>query len=93
MQAILTKYIGPTNAHGARIRAQCERGSITIPWPGELDIEAAHVAAAQALCEKFAEEDAARYGKAANKRNPWLAQRYCGGLNMKQWHYAHVFKH
>ena len=36
MQAIQTKYIGPTNTKGARIKAFCAAGSITIPYNYEL---------------------------------------------------------
>ncbi|MHB1952106.1 MAG: hypothetical protein ACYCOU_00035 [Sulfobacillus sp.] len=53
MQAITTKYIGPTNARGSRIRAFCESGSITIAWNHVLDREANYRAAAIALCERL----------------------------------------
>jgi hypothetical protein len=38
-QAITTKYIGPTNNHGARIKAQASAGSVTnagfhVNWAG-----------------------------------------------------------
>lgn len=32
MQAIETKYLGPTNTKGARIKASAEAGSVTIPF-------------------------------------------------------------
>lgn len=32
MQAILTKYIGPTNTKGSRIKASCAAGSITVDF-------------------------------------------------------------
>ena len=32
MQAIITKYLGPTNYHGARIKATCQAGSVTVPF-------------------------------------------------------------
>jgi hypothetical protein len=32
MQAITTKYIGPTNFRGSRIKASCPAGSITLPY-------------------------------------------------------------
>ncbi len=40
MQAIKTKYIPATAVHGSRIKAECERGSIFIPYPHELSGEA-----------------------------------------------------
>jgi hypothetical protein len=37
MQAIVTKYIGPTNHKPSRIKAKCEAMSITVTWRAELD--------------------------------------------------------
>ena len=85
MQAIETKYIGAGNVRGSRIKASCERGSITIPYPHELSGEACHVAAADALVAKFVAEDAKEYG---THNNPWSAPRVCGGTKTG---YAHVF--
>lgn len=55
MQAIETKYIGPTNTKGARIKASCEAGTITIPYPHDapFGVEGAHLVAARALCQKL----------------------------------------
>ena len=53
MQAITTKYLGPTNTQGARIKATCEAGSITIPYPHELSGQDVHAAAAMALVRKL----------------------------------------
>ena len=54
MKAIKTKYIGPTNFKGARIKASdCDSNSITIPYPHELDSHQAHMLAAVKLCEKM----------------------------------------
>lgn len=75
MQAITTKYIGATNTKGSRIKAECERGSITIGYPSELSGDAVHVAAAQALVDKFIKEDAASYG---THKNPWSLPRVMG---------------
>lgn len=35
MQAITTKYLPATNTKGARIKASCEAGSVTISYPHE----------------------------------------------------------
>lgn len=86
MQAIETKYIPAANTRGSRIKAECDRGSITIGYPHDLSGDACHIAAADALVEKFVKEDAARYG---TNKNPWSKPRVCGGL--KSGHYAHVF--
>lgn len=53
MQAISTKYIGPSNVRGSRIKATCDAGSITIPYPHELSGEDVHKAAALALIAKL----------------------------------------
>lgn len=53
MQAIQTRYLGPTNTRGARIKAWAAAGAVTIDYPHELSGQACHRAAAQALADKF----------------------------------------
>ena len=53
MQAIITKYMGPTDTKGSRIKATAAAGSITLGWDHALNSEGNHNAAARALCEKF----------------------------------------
>ena len=56
MQAIVTKYSGPTNHRGARIKATAhtgQGGSVTVAWDYALDTSANHRAAAVALVEKL----------------------------------------
>ena len=54
MKAITTKYLGPTNFRGSRIKAYAEGGNtITISYPYELSGQAVHEKAAVALCEKM----------------------------------------
>jgi hypothetical protein len=53
MQAIQTRYFGPTNSRGARIKATAAAGSVTISYPYELSGQETHQAAAQALAKKF----------------------------------------
>ena len=53
MQAIVTKYHGPTNSKGSRIKATCDAGSVTIPYPHELSGEDKHRAAADKLVAKL----------------------------------------
>lgn len=53
MQAIQTRYIGPTNTRDSRIKAWCAAGSITIPYPHELNGQAVHRKAAEELREKL----------------------------------------
>ena len=52
-QAIKTKYIGPTNSKGSRVKATCDAGSITINWQDALNTERNHAAARDALCVKL----------------------------------------
>lgn len=90
MQAILTKYLPATNLRGSRIKASCERGSITIPYPHELSGEHCHIAAADALTAKFVAEDEKKYGPyKGEKGNPWGRPRVAGQLPNHD--YAHVF--
>lgn len=53
MQAIATKYLGPTNHRGSRVKATAWAGSITVSWDHRLNSESNHRAAAEALAKKF----------------------------------------
>ena len=48
-QAIQTKYLGPTNTKGARIKASCEGGSLIVSWKDNLSIDENHELAAYQL--------------------------------------------
>ena len=50
---ISTKYLGPTNTRGSRIKATCQRGSVTIPFKYNVYEEQNHYDAVKALVEKF----------------------------------------
>lgn len=52
-QAVITKYIGPTNTKGSRVKASCEAGSITVNWDHSLNSDQNHDAACQALLDKL----------------------------------------
>ena len=52
-QAIETKYLGPTNTKGARIKASAWGGSVTIGYDYALDAQGNHKAAADALIAKL----------------------------------------
>jgi hypothetical protein len=90
MQAILTKYIPATNYKPSRIKAWCERGSITIGYPHEASggVEGAHTTAAKALTDKFVAEDLKRWDEAQAPHldkhvisdSPWNDPMICGGL-------------
>lgn len=53
MQAIQTKFLGPTNNRGARIKATCDAGSVTISWDYSGNVEEMHAKAAMALACKL----------------------------------------
>lgn len=53
-QAIITKYLGPTNTRGARILATTESGiRHTISYPHELTSDQGHRKAAEELAAKL----------------------------------------
>ena len=52
-QAITTKYIGPSNTRGSRIKAMAAAGSITVHYDDSLSPQQAHAKAAEALANKF----------------------------------------
>ncbi len=52
-QAIETKYLGPTNMRGGRVKARSEAGSVTLSWDHSLNSDANHTKAAQALADKL----------------------------------------
>jgi len=53
LQAIVTKFIGPTNTKGARIRVSAAAGRMFVNWDHALGVDGNHKAAAQALAAKF----------------------------------------
>jgi hypothetical protein len=52
-QAIMTRYLGPSNVRGARVKATAAAGSVTLSWDHALNSDANHLAAARALADKF----------------------------------------
>ncbi len=73
MQAIITKYLG------SRIKASCERGSITVSYPHELSGDDRHTYVADMLCKRFIAEDAKTYGTPTDN-NPWGRKRVVGTI-------------
>ena len=53
MQAITTKYIGPANVKGSRVKATAQAGSVTLDWDDSLNSEQNHRIAAEALARKY----------------------------------------
>ena len=53
MQAIETRYCGPTDTKGSRIRASCEGGTVYVSYGHTLNSEGNHYAAVKKLCDKL----------------------------------------
>lgn len=53
MQAIHTRWHGPTNRLGSRVVASCQAGRITLACDGALPLRGQHRAAAVRLAEKL----------------------------------------
>ena len=53
MRAIVTKYIGPGNVRGSRVKATASAGSVTLRWDDSLNSDQNHYAAARALETKY----------------------------------------
>lgn len=53
MQAIITKYHGPTNSKGSRISAQAAAGKVFVHYDHALNIDENHAEAARNLLEKL----------------------------------------
>jgi hypothetical protein len=52
-QAIQTKWLGPTNTRGSRVKAWCQAKSITLSWDHALNADRNHAVAAQTLARKL----------------------------------------
>lgn len=76
-QAIVTRFLSPTNTRGSRIRATCSRGSIVIGYPDELSGAACHAEAVAQLLARFAKEDGS--DKSFGRARDWV----CGGMPEK----------
>jgi hypothetical protein len=54
MQAIHTRYLGPTDKRGSRVKATTESGrSVTLPWADELSTDENHKLAARTLAQRM----------------------------------------
>jgi hypothetical protein len=78
MQAIHSKYIPATNNRGSRIKASCERGSITISFP-HLSGDENHREAVRRLVWRFIEEDK-KQNSTPPASNPWGREFVSGSL-------------
>ena len=77
MQAIETKYLGPSNVRGSRVKATCEAKTIILDWEDRLNPEENHLSAAGTLAARLG------WGRATH------GKLISGQL--KSGNYAHVF--
>ena len=89
MQAIQTKYLPATNTRGSRIKATCERGSITIPYPYDLSGDEVHREAVRQLVAQFIREDLEDGICPDPSQNVW-ARKFVTGC-LPDGSFAHVF--
>jgi hypothetical protein len=89
MQAIHSKYLPATESKGSRIKATCERGSITIPYPHELSGNECHREAVRQLVAQFLQEDQEDGICKDSSQNIWARQFVTGCL--PDGSFAHVF--
>jgi len=87
MQAIITKYLCPTNFKGSRITAKCDAMRITLSWDHALNPEENHIAAAAALCWRIDDSNDNKYGPGC--RRTWSLPKACGQIHSGE--YVHVF--
>lgn len=75
-QAIQTRYIGPTNFRGARVKAQADAGALVVSWDHALNAEGNHRAAAEALRTKLG-WNAEHYGCLIGGSLPGKGYAFC----------------
>ena len=81
-QAIETKFLGPTNFRGARVKATAQAASVMVSWDHALNVDENHAAAARALAEKMGWEGAwIAGGGAQGKGNVYV--RLPSGMSLK----------
>lgn len=83
--AIHTRFLPPTDHRGARIKASLDRCSVVIPYPYELQPEAAHVHAAHAVLRRV---KASRPEE--THRTEWTWNQFHSG-ELPDGSFAHVF--
>jgi hypothetical protein len=72
--AIVTKFFGPTNTRGARVKATLPSGgSVTIAWDHALDLYDNHRQAAIACAQKHLIDGYAYLSEKA----PWVHETHC----------------
>ncbi len=86
MQAIITKYLCPTNTRGARVKAECAALTVTLSYDHALNMEENHIAICAELCKRMHETNVEKYG---SHDTIWAGKHAFGQL--KSGEYVHVF--
>ena len=68
MQALASKYLGPADHRGARVKVSAERGSVTLPWDDALDASGNHCRAALRALQRW--EWSGRWVGGSSTANP-----------------------
>ena len=74
MQAIKTRFVGPTNTKGSRVKASCDAGTVTLSWDYSVGSEGNHQKAAMALLNKIHSQS----GHFDGWKGPWVGATYNG---------------
>jgi hypothetical protein len=65
LQAIVSKYIAPTNSRGARIIVKAQRSRRSYPYPYDLSGQNVHIWAVEQYLSSIIAEDRKEYGSEA----------------------------
>ena len=82
---ITTKYLPTTNTKCERIKATCQRGSVTVSWDYSLNQFGNHAAAVTKLTDQFIAEDRDTYTTSdkylkCESVSPWAADLVAGEI-------------
>jgi hypothetical protein len=86
MQAIITKFLCPTNFRGSRYQAKCEAMTVTVAADHALNAEENHLAVCAELCRRMDARNLAKYG---SKAAQWTKPKASGQIPSGE--YVHVF--
>lgn len=86
MQAIIAKFLPATNFKPSRIKASCDRGSLTISYDcSGLGSDSAFRSAVDQLCARFDAEDEKRRGVKPDLLSSWSRPKVSGQIPSGEW--------
>ena len=86
MQAIVTKFLPPTNTRGSRYKASCQAMTVVVSANYELDAEGNHKRACDELCQRMDARNVELYG---TKGAMWTKPKVSGQTPSGE--HVHVF--